>query len=104
MADKMETLMKEAPSVPAHVSPFNGMLRHARRLVVLVVGVTVLLVGVVMVVLPGPAVVVIPLGLAILATEFVWAARLLKRLKQTVHDVAGKVGPSKPDDAPPRSS
>ena len=46
-----------------------------------VVGLTVLLIGLAMIVLPGPAVVVIPIGLAILATEFVWARNLLKRIK-----------------------
>lgn len=63
-------------------------LQQARRLVVIVVGFTVLLMGVAMLVLPGPAVVVIPIGLAILATEFVWAGRLLHRVKQT----AGRIG------------
>jgi len=56
-------------------------LRQARKIVVLVVGLTCILVGVAMMVLPGPAMVVIPLGLAILATEFVWARRLLRRLQ-----------------------
>lgn len=46
-----------------------------------VVGSTVLLIGVALVFLPGPAVVVIPIGLAILAAEFVWARRLLERMK-----------------------
>ena len=32
-----------------------------------------------MIVLPGPAVVVVPLGLAILATEFIWARRWLRK-------------------------
>ena len=63
-------------------------LRQARRLVIMVVGFTVLLIGVAMLVLPGPAVVVVPIGLAILATEFVWAGRLLHRMKQT----AGRIG------------
>ena len=63
-------------------------LRQARRLVVIAVGFTVLLIGVAMLVLPGPAVVVVPIGLAILATEFVWARRLLHRMKQTV----GRIG------------
>jgi hypothetical protein len=62
--------------------------RQARRLVVIVVGFTVLIIGVALLVLPGPAVVVIPIGLAILATEFVWAGRLLHRMKQA----AGRVG------------
>ena len=54
------------------------MIRHARRLIVFIVGMTVLLIGVAMIVLPGPAVVVIPIGLAILATEFAWARRWLQ--------------------------
>lgn len=56
-------------------------LKFLRRIVVAIVGFTVLLVGVAMVVLPGPAFIVIPLGLAILATEFVWAQKLLKKAK-----------------------
>ena len=52
-------------------------LSFIRRIAVGVVGFTVLLIGLALVVLPGPAVVVIPLGLAILATEFVWARSLL---------------------------
>jgi uncharacterized protein (TIGR02611 family) len=55
-----------------------------RRVAVAVIGFTVLLIGVAMVVLPGPAIVVIPLGLAILATEFVWARRLLKKARATI--------------------
>ncbi|HKP37565.1 MAG TPA: PGPGW domain-containing protein [Pyrinomonadaceae bacterium] len=56
-------------------------IKWVRRLVVGVIGFTVLLVGVAMIVLPGPAFLVIPLGLAILATEFVWAEALLKKAK-----------------------
>lgn len=58
----------------------NG-LRQAWRLIVLVIGLTVLAIGVALIVLPGPAFIVIPIGLAILATEFVWARRLLEHLK-----------------------
>jgi hypothetical protein len=50
-----------------------------RRMIVAVFGGTVLLIGLVLVVFPGPAVVVIPLGLAILATELVWARRWLQK-------------------------
>ena len=56
-------------------------LRHARKLVVAVVGGSVVLVGIAMLGLPGPAILVIPLGLAILATEFLWARRWLKRAR-----------------------
>ena len=55
--------------------------RHARKFVVAVVGGSVVLVGMAMLVLPGPAILVIPLGLAILATEFLWARRWLKRAR-----------------------
>ncbi len=50
-----------------------------RKLVYSVLGVTVLLIGIVMIVLPGPAVIVIPLGLAILASEYAWARRTIRR-------------------------
>ena len=53
-----------------------------RRLIVAVIGGTVVGIGVIMIVLPGPAVLVIPSGLAILGTEFVWARRLLGRVRR----------------------
>ncbi len=56
-------------------------LLQAKRVIKVVVGFTVLLAGVVMLVTPGPGWVVIALGLAILAAEFVWARRLLDHLK-----------------------
>ena len=59
------------------------VFKTARRVVIAVVGSTVVLVGVVGIVAPLiPAIVVIPAGLAILAIEFAWAGRLLKRMKQ----------------------
>lgn len=58
--------------------------KAARRIVIGVVGVTVLLIGVVMIVTPGPAIVVIPVGLAILSIEFTWARMWLKRLRETI--------------------
>ena len=55
--------------------------RHGRiyRGAFIAAGFTLLLGGIVMLVLPGPAFVVIPIGLAILALEFTWAERLLDR-------------------------
>jgi tellurite resistance protein TerC len=58
-------------------------------LIVLVVGGTLLLIGVAMIVLPGPAFVVIPAGLAVLATEFLWARRLLVRVRDYVKNTLG---------------
>jgi YkoY family integral membrane protein len=57
------------------------LLPMARRLAILIAGSIVLTLGVAMIFLPGPAVVVIPAGLAILATEFAWARSLLDRGK-----------------------
>lgn len=56
----------------------------ARRVLVLALGISVLLVGVAMIFLPGPAIVVIPAGLAILATEFEWAQNLLDRGRNSI--------------------
>jgi len=57
-------------------------LGQAKRLIVIVIGFTVLVAGVAMIVLPGPAVVVIPVGLTILATEFIWARKFLDKVKE----------------------
>ncbi len=67
------------------------MMQHVRRMVVLIVGMTVLLIGIALIVLPGPAFVVIPIGLAILATEFGWARRLLQRLRDGMEKGAEKL-------------
>ncbi len=67
------------------------MLRYARRVVVSVVGMTVLLIGIAMIVLPGPAVVVIPIGLAILATEYAWARRWLRIVRESAEKGAEKL-------------
>lgn len=57
-------------------------LNKFRKVFVFIVGMTVLLLGLIMVVLPGPALLFLPLGLAILATEFVWAKKLKDRFKK----------------------
>ena len=78
---------------------------HARQLIILVVGVTLLIIGVALLVLPGPAMVVIPLGLAVLGTEFVWARRLLHRVKDGALRLAksARSTPTVPrGDAPPK--
>lgn len=57
-------------------------IRSVRRVVVAVVGMTILLGGVALLVLPGPAFIVIPIGLAVLAIEFEWARDLLRRARE----------------------
>ncbi len=56
----------------------------ARRIAVGVVGATILLIGLVMLVTPGPAIVVIPVGLTVLSIEFAWARHWLKRIRETI--------------------
>ena len=56
-------------------------IKQAKRFIVAVIGFTVLAIGIAMIVLPGPAFIVIPLGLFILGTEFVWAKKFLKKIK-----------------------
>ena len=56
-------------------------LESAKRLVKIVVGFTLLVLGTIMLVTPGPGLLAIGFGLALLAAEFVWARRLLNRLK-----------------------
>jgi len=73
---------------PATVS--RSAVRHLRRLAIGVIGVTILAIGFAMIVLPGPATVVIPLGLGILAVEFAWARRMLERLKNGANQVLGR--------------
>lgn len=72
----------------------NRTAREAKRLIIGTIGFTVVLIGVVMIVLPGPAVLVIPAGLGILATEFIWARRLLKTIKGKFQNAIGKGTPS----------
>ncbi len=65
--------------------------RNAKRLVVFIAGVAVLLAGFAMLLLPGPGVLVIILGLVILATEFAWAERVLDRTTSTAAGAANKL-------------
>ena len=60
---------------------------RVKKAVVGVIGTTVLLFGIALIFLPGPSVIVIPLGLAILASEFAWARRVIRRGKLFVSRV-----------------
>ncbi len=63
------------------------IVKTARRVVIAVVGSTVVLIGLAMTVLPGPAIVVIPAGLAILGLEFAWAKRLLNKMRDQANAI-----------------
>jgi tellurite resistance protein TerC len=58
-----------------------------KKCVVAIMGGTVLLIGIIMIVTPGPAVIVIPAGLAILATEFAWARHYKEKLEEKWADL-----------------
>ncbi len=62
-------------------------VKQAKRLIRVVIGFTVLLLGLIMLVTPGPGIVTIVLGLAILGTEFVWAKKLMKRFEKEAVNV-----------------
>ena len=60
---------------------FAESIRQARRAIVAVVGGTLLVIAFIMIFTPGPASLVFPVALALLGTEFVWARRLIRRVK-----------------------
>jgi hypothetical protein len=61
-----------------------------KKIVVAVLGSTVLLVGVALLVLPGPGLLIIAAGLAILASEFIWARHALRKARGAVAGVSRK--------------
>jgi len=73
--------------------------KWARRCAIALVGGTVILIGVAMIVLPGPAFIVIPAGLAILGLEFAWAKHWLAKIRAAggqMMNTASRYWPRKP--------
>ena len=71
---------------PAEVVRF--IARSSRRIAVSVIGGALVLAGVAMLVLPGPGIVVLALGFAVLGTEYAWASLALERTRR----LAGEAG------------
>jgi hypothetical protein len=69
---------------PAEVIAFIG--RNSKRVAISIVGGLLVLAGLAMVVLPGPGILVVALGFAVLGTEYAWAAQALERTKRTATD------------------
>jgi len=63
----------------------STLLRRLKKILVFIIGGTVLLIGIILIFLPGPSFIVIPAGLAILAIEFSWARALLKRAQHAAN-------------------
>ncbi len=86
--------------------PLHGSYKVAKRIVIGLVGGTILLLGIVMMVTPGPGVPAILVGLGILGVEFAWARHWLKKVKAKASDVTraitgrGKAEPAPPTDPP----
>ena len=74
-------------------------IKVVKRVIVSVVGATVLLIGVALLVLPGPAFIVIPIGLAIRATEYAWARRWLRKVRRIASNVVSGRGRTVPRDS-----
>jgi tellurite resistance protein TerC len=97
-----ELIAAERPPALADAAEAIAVTRkNLRKIVILIVGTAVLIVAIPVGMLPGPGgLVVAAFGLGILATEFIWARRLLKRLKEggqfmqrTTDTIAAKTPP-----------
>ncbi len=69
----------------------NRLPKLLRRIIIGLIGGTVVLIGFALIFLPGPASVVIPIGLLILATEFAWARWLVRRGKYVLRGAKDKL-------------
>jgi tellurite resistance protein TerC len=78
-------LVSPAPSNVARLTELT--LQQGKRVTVILLGSAVILAGMVMLLLPGPGLLTILIGLAILGTELVWARRLLNSLKRRAADL-----------------
>ena len=78
----------------------SGAVARMRRIVKIVVGFALLVAGVVLLPLPGPGLLLIALGLAVLAAEFAWARNLLNRIKHQVERLRPKKSRRERRDTP----
>ena len=73
----------------------RGMIRwvgrNSRRLAITIVGFVLVLGGIVLLVLPGPGMLIIIAGLAVLGTEYMWARRMLDMAKRKAKETAARV-------------
>jgi uncharacterized protein (TIGR02611 family) len=82
-------------------------VEQVRRAFRIVAGFTLLLAGAVMIITPGPGWLVIFLGLSLLAAEFIWARRLMERMKregERVRDAVWSIGKSNSSPSPSEES
>jgi uncharacterized protein (TIGR02611 family) len=65
-------------------------LKQLKRIIIGIIGGTILIIGIILIVLPGPAFIVIPIGLSILATEFLWAKNMIHKFKNKMQSFRKK--------------
>ncbi len=66
-------------------------LKSAKRIVIIIFGFTILILGIALLALPGPGILTIILGLFILSVEYLWAKRLLNRVKSGFYKLKDKI-------------
>lgn len=89
IADERIRASREAPLGDEVEQAARAMIKRARKIVIFVIGVTVLLIAIPVGLLPGPGgILVVILGLMILATEFVWARRWLRKTREKAEQMA----------------
>ncbi len=78
------------------IHPFRELLRvvlrNGKRAAVLALGLVLVAAGLVLLALPGPGLLLIIAGLAVLASEFAWAEHLLDRAKEQAGKAKDRAG------------
>lgn len=84
MQETPEQEPKPQPAPSVTTAAVMATLRTMRQLFILVIGLTVVLLGIAMILLPGPGALTIILGLMILGIEFAWARRWMAKIKSYI--------------------
>lgn len=65
-------------------------IKQLKKIMIAITGTTILVIGIAMIFLPGPSIIVIPVGLSVLATEFIWADKILKKFKSGLNYILNR--------------
>lgn len=89
----------EHPAIAPLAVVARFIRRNGKRALITVAGFLVVIVGLLLIPLPGPGWLIVFGGLAILATEYVWAQRLLRYAKERVGKAKDAILRKRPEDA-----
>lgn len=87
--------METDDRIERHPTPTERQSGFFRKFGVAIIGIVVILIGIPLIPLIGPGWLIVFTGLAILASEFPWAARLRDRLREMFRGFIGKEDPAK---------